>query len=59
VVKQPIILVTEIGWEEESNSLKPRRFDNLIGHLDGGESWKSDKEIDTIDRITAEEFSKK
>jgi hydroxyacylglutathione hydrolase len=60
-VKQPIILVTEIGWEEESVTRLSRvGFDNLIGHLDGGfESWeKATKEIDTIDRITAEEFSK-
>jgi hydroxyacylglutathione hydrolase len=60
-VKQPIILVTDIGWEEESVTRLSRvGFDNLIGHLDGGfESWeKATKEIDTIDRITAEEFSK-
>jgi hypothetical protein len=60
-VKQPIILVTEIGWEEESVTRLSRvGFDNLIGHLDGGlNRGKSDKEIETIDRITAEEFSKK
>jgi hydroxyacylglutathione hydrolase len=60
-VKQPIILVTEIGWEEESVTRLSRvGFDNLIGHLDGGfESWeKATKEIDTVNRITAEEFSK-
>jgi 3-mercaptopyruvate sulfurtransferase SseA len=30
-----------------------------IGHLDGGfEAWKkAEKEIDTVDRITAEEFA--
>jgi hydroxyacylglutathione hydrolase len=59
-VKQPIILVTEIGWEEESVTRLSRvGFDNLIGHLDGGfESWeKATKEIDTVNRITAEEFS--
>jgi hypothetical protein len=59
-VKQPIILVTEIGWEEESVTRLSRvGFDNLIGHLDGGlNRGKATKEIDTIDRITAEEFSK-
>jgi hydroxyacylglutathione hydrolase len=60
-VKQPIILVTEIGQEEESVTRLSRvGFDNLIGHLDGGfEAWKkAAKEIDTIDRITAEEFAK-
>jgi glyoxylase-like metal-dependent hydrolase (beta-lactamase superfamily II)/rhodanese-related sulfurtransferase len=60
-VKQPIILVTEIGQEEESVTRLSRvGFDNLVGHLDGGfEAWKkAAKEIDTINRITAEAFSK-
>jgi hydroxyacylglutathione hydrolase len=60
-VKQPIVLVTEIGQEEESVTRLSRvGFDNLIGHLDGGfEAWqKAGKEIDTINRITAEEFAK-
>ncbi|WP_413997801.1 MBL fold metallo-hydrolase [Flavobacterium sp. W1B] len=60
-VKQPIILVTEIGQEEESVTRLSRvGFDKLIGHLEGGfETWKkAAKEIDTINRITAEEFSK-
>jgi rhodanese-related sulfurtransferase len=60
-VKQPIILVTEIGQEEESVTRLSRvGFDNLIGHLDGGfEAWaKAGKEIDTINRITADEFAK-
>lgn len=61
-VKQPIILVTELGQEEESVTRLSRvGFDNLIGHLEGGfEAWKSaGKEVDTINRITAEEFAKK
>lgn len=60
-VKQPIILVTEIGQEEETVTRLSRvGFDNTIGHLDGGfEAWKNaGKEIDTINRITAEEFAK-
>ncbi|PRZ24098.1 MBL fold metallo-hydrolase [Flavobacterium granuli] len=60
-VKQPIILVTEMGQEEESVTRLSRvGFDNLIGHLEGGfEAWKkTGKEIDTVNRITAEEFSK-
>jgi glyoxylase-like metal-dependent hydrolase (beta-lactamase superfamily II)/rhodanese-related sulfurtransferase len=60
-VKQAIILVTEIGQEEESVTRLSRvGFDNLIGYLDGGfEAWKkARKEIDTINRITAEEFAK-
>lgn len=61
-VKQPIILVTEIGQEEESVTRLSRvGFDNLVGHLEGGfEAWKkAGKEIDTVNRITAEEFAKK
>ena len=61
-VKQPIILVTELGQEEESVTRLSRvGFDNIIGHLDGGfEAWKNaGKESDTINRITADEFAKK
>jgi hydroxyacylglutathione hydrolase len=60
-VKQPIILVTEIGQEEESVTRLSRvGFDNLVGHLNGGfEAWKkAAKEIDTVNRINAEEFAK-
>jgi hydroxyacylglutathione hydrolase len=60
-VKQPIILVTEIGQEEESVTRLSRvGFDNLTGHLEGGfEAWKkAGKETDTINRITAAEFAK-
>lgn len=59
-VKQPIILVTALGQEEESVTRLSRvGFDNLIGHLEGGfESWKKEgKEIDTVNRITTEEFA--
>jgi len=58
-VNQPILLITEVGQEEETVTRLSRvGFDNLIGHLDGGfEAWKkAGKEIDTINRITAEEF---
>ena len=60
-VKQPILLVTELGREEETVTRLSRvGFDNLLGHLEGGfEDWKkSGKDIDTINRITAEEFQK-
>ncbi len=60
-VKQPILLVTELGREEETVTRLSRvGFDNLLGHLEGGfEAWKkSGKDIDTINRITAEEFQK-
>ena len=61
-VKQPIILVTEMGQEEESVTRLSRvGFDNLIGHLEGGfEAWsKAGKETDTVNRITADEFAQK
>lgn len=60
-VQQPIILITEIDQEEESVTRLSRvGFDSIIGHLKGGfESWKkAGYEIDTINRITAEEFTK-
>jgi hydroxyacylglutathione hydrolase len=60
-VKQPILLITEQGREEETLTRLSRvGFDNLVGHLEGGfETWKnSGKDIDTINRITAEEFEK-
>jgi hydroxyacylglutathione hydrolase len=60
-VKQPIIIVSEVGQEEETVTRLSRvGFDNLIGHLDGGfDAWtKAGKEIDTVNRITAEEFAK-
>jgi hydroxyacylglutathione hydrolase len=58
-VKQPIILVTNTGEEEESLTRLARvGFDNVIGYLDGGfDTWKSsEKEIDTVNRITASQF---
>jgi hydroxyacylglutathione hydrolase len=60
-VKQPILLITELGREEETVTRLSRvGFDNLVGHLNGGfYAWKTaGKEIDTINRITAEEFQK-
>jgi hydroxyacylglutathione hydrolase len=60
-VKQPIILVTEIGQEGESVTRLSRvGFDHLLGYLEGGfETWKkSGKEFDTVNRITAAEFAK-
>ncbi len=60
-VNQPIILVTDPGMEEETVTRLSRvGFDNLLGYLEGGfEAWKAaGKEIDTVKRITAEEFAK-
>ncbi|MBK7789174.1 MAG: MBL fold metallo-hydrolase [Saprospiraceae bacterium] len=60
-VKQPILLVTDPGKEEEAVTRLSRvGFDNVLGHLaDGFETWRqSGKEIDTVDRITADQFAK-
>ncbi|MBK8611270.1 MAG: MBL fold metallo-hydrolase [Chitinophagaceae bacterium] len=60
-VKQPILLVTELGKEEESVTRLSRvGFDNVIGHLQGGfAAWlAAGKEADVVDRITAEQFAK-
>jgi rhodanese-related sulfurtransferase len=60
-VKQPILLVTEPGMEEESITRLSRvGFDNILGYLNGGfDAWKKEnKEIDTVNRISAEEFAK-
>ncbi len=59
-VMQPILLVTDMGKEAEAVTRLSRvGFDHVLGHLAGGfETWKkSGKEIDTINRITAEQFA--
>ena len=59
-VKQTILLITELGQEAETVTRLTRvGFDNLVGHLEGGfESWKNaNKEIDTINRISSEQFA--
>lgn len=59
-IKQPILLVTEPGREEEVITRLARvGYDNTIGFLKGGfEAWeKEGKETDTILSITAEEFA--
>jgi glyoxylase-like metal-dependent hydrolase (beta-lactamase superfamily II)/rhodanese-related sulfurtransferase len=61
-VQQPILLVCDAETEEETITRLSRvGFDNVLGYLNGGfESWEnSGKEIDTIDRISAEEFADK
>lgn len=57
--QQPILLVTDVSREEESITRLSRvGFDNVLGHLKGGfSSWK-DKEIDTVKRITPNQFAK-
>ncbi len=59
-VKQAILLVTDVGKEEETVTRLTRvGFDNLLGHLKGGfVSWKTaNKEVDTVHRIDAATFA--
>jgi hydroxyacylglutathione hydrolase len=59
-VKQPILLVTQPGLEEETITRLSRvGFDHVLGYLNGSfESWQaSNKEIDTVNRITASQFA--
>ena len=60
-VKQPILLVTDLGMEEETVTRLTRvGFDNLIGHLKYGfQAWKeAGYDVDTVNRITPEQFEK-
>jgi glyoxylase-like metal-dependent hydrolase (beta-lactamase superfamily II)/rhodanese-related sulfurtransferase len=59
-VKTPILLVTEVGKEEEAVTRMARvGFDNQIGHLKGGiEAWiAAGKETDKVNRISATQFA--
>ncbi len=59
-VKQPLLLVTDNGKEEEVITRLSRvGFDNILGFLDGGiEAWiQANKEIDTVNRISAQQFA--
>lgn len=59
-IKQQILLIAETGKEEETIMRLARvGYDFVIGYLEGGvNAWKSaGKEIDTINRITADEFA--
>ncbi|GAB3414200.1 MBL fold metallo-hydrolase [Niabella aquatica] len=60
-VKQPVLLVTGVGSEEEAITRLSRvGFDNVVGHLQGGfEAWrKAGKEIDLVERISATQFAR-
>jgi hydroxyacylglutathione hydrolase len=60
-VKQPILLVTDLGMEEETVTRLTRvGFDNLIGYLKNGfQAWaEAGYDVDTVNRITAEQFEK-
>lgn len=61
-VKQELLLVTEIGQEEESVKRLARvGYDHVIGFLkDGFPAWKNaGKEVDSVKRITADEFAER
>ncbi|MFA7445061.1 MAG: MBL fold metallo-hydrolase [Flavobacteriaceae bacterium] len=58
-IKQPILLITDLGREEEVITRLSRvGYDNVLGYLEGGfDSWKnSGKETDSVRRISAQEF---
>ena len=59
-VNQPILLVTELGMEEETVTRLTRvGFDAIIGHLKNGfQAWEdAGYDVDTVNRITAEQFA--
>ena len=59
-VKQPILLITPEGKEEETVTRLSRvGFDNTLGYLEGGlEAWKkANFETDSLASITPEEFA--
>ena len=59
-VNQPILLVTEVGKEEEAITRLSRiGFDNVNGYLKGGfNSWMlAGKQTDTVVRIPAQQFA--
>lgn len=61
-VKQPLLLVTDEGMEEEVITRLSRvGFDNVAGYLQGGfEAWQnSGKETDKVDRIDAATFAER
>ncbi|MFN5148597.1 MAG: MBL fold metallo-hydrolase [Flavobacteriia bacterium] len=61
-IKQQVLLITELGMEEESVKRLARvGYDNVIGYLDGGfAAWNSlSKEVDTVNRISADEFAER
>jgi len=58
-VKQPLLLVTEVGKEEEAVTRLARvGFDNQVGHIKGGvQAWiDAGYETDKVNRIGASQF---
>ncbi|WP_242396846.1 rhodanese-like domain-containing protein [Porphyromonas gingivicanis] len=61
-VKQPLLLVTEPGKEEDAITRLSRvGFDHVLGYLQGGfEVWRaSGKEVDHVERISAEQLAER
>ncbi|MBV6442035.1 MAG: Hydroxyacylglutathione hydrolase [Saprospiraceae bacterium] len=61
-LKQPILLVTEPGREEETVTRLARvGYDNTLGFLKGGfEAWKkAGNDVDTIESISPQAFAKR
>lgn len=61
-LQQPILLIVEPGREREVVTRLARvGYDNAVGFLKGGfEAWKkATKDVDTIEEISADEFSEK
>jgi glyoxylase-like metal-dependent hydrolase (beta-lactamase superfamily II)/rhodanese-related sulfurtransferase len=61
-IKQEILLVTEVGREEEAIIRLSRvGYDYTVGYLQGGfTSWKNEgREVDVVQRITATQFAAK
>jgi len=61
-IQQPILLVAPKGKEKEAVTRLARvGYDNTLGYLEGGiGAWKSaGKDIDQIESISAEDFTKK
>lgn len=59
-IKQPILLITDLGREEEVITRLSRvGYDNILGYLEGGfDAWKNaGKETDSVRRITADVFA--
>ena len=59
-LKQPILLVVPEGKSKEAVTRLSRvGYDNTLGYLEGGmNAWKAaDKEVETLESITAEEFA--
>lgn len=59
-LKQPVVLITDEGKEEEAVTRLSRvGYDNTLGYLEGGiEAWKkAGKEVDSIKSVNADEFA--